>query len=128
VQKLTSDGELGRVQAMILVDMIGDADLDIVRNAESTPWLTNLVFDTAQRLGYGREFLDLPGSAVDDHIPFIDAGVAAVDLIDFNYGPNNSYWHTAKDTLEHCSPLSLTIVGRVVVATLADLDNSPHTK
>jgi len=128
VQKLSSAGELGRIQAMILVDMIGDANLDIYREANSTPWLTDMVFTAAQRLGYGKYFLDSPTAIDDDHIPFVNAGVAAVDLIDFNYGPNNSYWHTEKDTVEHCSPLSLTIVGRVVLATLADLEKSPHAK
>jgi Zn-dependent M28 family amino/carboxypeptidase len=121
VQKLSSQGELGRIQAMILVDMIGDANLDIHREANSTPWLTDTVFAAAHRLGYAKYFLDSPITVDDDHIPFVNAGVAAVDLIDFNYGPNNSYWHTDKDTVEHCSPLSLTIVGRVVLATLADL-------
>jgi Zn-dependent M28 family amino/carboxypeptidase len=128
VQKLSAAGELGRIQAMILVDMIGDANLDIPRDAESTPWLTDMVFTAAHRLGYTKEFLDSQGAATDDHIPFVNAGVAAVDLIDFDYGPNNSYWHTAKDTVDHCSPQSLTIVGRVVLATLADLDKSPHAK
>ncbi len=128
VQKLSSDGELGRVRAMILVDMIGDAHLDIHREANSTPWLADTVFSAAHRLGYTKEFLDSPTSVDDDHIPFVNAGVAAVDLIDFDYGPDNSYWHTDKDTVEHCSPLSLTIVGRVVLATLADLEKSPHVK
>ena len=59
-------------------------------------------------------------------MPFINAGVSAVDLIDFDYGPDNSYWHTAQDTLDHCSPLSLTIVGRVVAASLKELEKSPH--
>ncbi len=128
VQKLSSDGELGRVRAMILVDMIGDAHLDIHREANSTPWLADTVCSAAHRLGYTKEFLDSPTSVDDDHIPFVNAGVAAVDLIDFDYGPDNSYWHTDKDTVEHCSPLSLTIVGRVVLATLADLEKSPHVK
>ncbi len=128
VQKLSSSGDLGRIQAMILVDMIGDANLDIQRDAESTPWLTELVFTAAHRLGYKKEFLDSQGAASDDHIPFVNAGVAAVDLIDFDYGPNNSYWHTEKDTVDHCSPLSLTIVGRVVLAALDDLEKSPHVK
>ena len=88
--------------------------------------MTGWVFTAAHRLGYTKEFLDSPGSAGDDHIPFMNAGVAAVDLIDFDYGPNNSYWHTDKDTVDHCSPLSLTIVGRVVLATLADLEKSPQ--
>ena len=128
VQKLSSDGELGRIQAMILVDMIGDAHLDIHRESASTPWLTDLVFNAAHRLGYAKQFLDSPTGAGDDHIPFINAGVAAVDLIDFDYGPDNGYWHQASDTVDHCSPVSLTIVGRVVLAALADLDKSPHAK
>jgi Zn-dependent M28 family amino/carboxypeptidase len=105
--------------------MIGDANLVIHREAGSTPWLTDTVFAAAHRLGYAKYFLDSPTGVDDDHIPFVNAGVAAVDLIDFN--PDDGYWHTAKDTVEHCSPLSLTIVGRVVVATLADLEKSPHT-
>jgi Zn-dependent M28 family amino/carboxypeptidase len=125
VQKLSSNGELGRIQSMILVDMIGDAHLEIHREAGSTPWLTDTVFNAAHRLGYTNQFLDSPTSVGDDHIPFVNAGVAAMDLIDFN--PDDGYWHTAKDTVEHCSPLSLTIVGRVVLASLADLEKSPHT-
>ena len=128
VQKLSSAGELWRIQAMILVDMIGDANLDIRREANSTPWLTDTVFAAAHRLGYAREFLDSPTAIDDDHMPFVDAGVAAVDLIDFDYGPSNSYWHTEKDTVEHCSPQSLTIVGRVVLATLADLEKPPRAR
>jgi len=126
VEKLSSVGELGRIRAMILVDMIGDSHLVIHREADSTPWLTDLVFAAAHRLGYAKEFLDSPTAVGDDHIPFVNAGVAAVDLIDFE--PDDGYWHTAKDTVEHCSPLSLTIVGRVVLATLDDLEKSPHAK
>jgi Zn-dependent M28 family amino/carboxypeptidase len=124
VQKLAATGELSRVKALILVDMIGDAKLNIRRDANSTPWLTALVFRTARRLGYGNYFPDAQLAIEDDHIPFVNAGVSAVDLIDLDYGPNNSYWHTALDTPEHCSPLSLTIVGRVVVAALAELEKS----
>ena len=126
VQKLSSAGELGRIQAMILVDMIGDSNLVIHREDNSTSWLTDTVFAAAHRLGYAKYFLDSPTSVADDHIPFVNAGVAAVDLIDFN--PEDGYWHTARDTMEHCSPVSLTIVGRVVLATLADLEKSPHAK
>ena len=81
---------------MILVDMIGDSNLDIHREAGSTPWLTDMVFAAAHRLGYAKYFLDSPTAVDDDHIPFVNAGVAAVDLIDFDYGPENSYWHTAQ--------------------------------
>ena len=126
VERLSARGELGRIHAMILVDMIGDANLDIHREAQSTPWLIDLVFASAHRLGYNKYFLDSPRAVEDDHIPFLNAGVAAVDLIDFD--PDDGYWHTAKDTVDHCSPLSLTIVGRVVLAALADLDKSAGAK
>jgi Zn-dependent M28 family amino/carboxypeptidase len=126
VEKLSSSGELSRIQALILVDMIADPHLRIPRESGSTPWLTDLVFSVAQRLGYGRYFVNRESAVDDDHMPFINAGVAAVDLIDLDYGPNRSYWHSPQDTLEHCSPLSLTIVGRVVTAVLSELDNSPR--
>jgi glutaminyl-peptide cyclotransferase len=128
VEKLTASGELARVEAMILVDMIGDARLNIRRDYNSTPWLTDMVFAAAHRLGYGRQFQNQQGAYEDDHIPFVQAGVSAVDLIDFDYGPGNSYWHTAQDTPDKCSPLSLTIVGQVVVATLGDLEKSPRLR
>ncbi|HXW14672.1 MAG TPA: M28 family peptidase [Terriglobia bacterium] len=123
VQKLSSDGKLGRIKAMILVDMIGDSHLVIHRDANSTPWLQDIIFTEAHRLGYAKNFLDSAFPVDDDHIPFVNAGVAAVDLIS-EFSSNDGYWHTARDTVDHCSPLSLTIVGRVVLATLDDLDHS----
>ncbi|HET7216131.1 MAG TPA: M28 family peptidase [Terriglobia bacterium] len=128
VPKLTASGELSRIQAMILVDMIGDAHLDINWEQNSTEWLNKLVFKEADRLGYSKYFLRQPGAVTDDHIPFVSAGVSSVDLIDFDYGPDNSYWHSAKDVVQHCSPSSLTIVGRVVKATLSQLESSPHVQ
>lgn len=127
VERLSSSGELNRIKAMILVDMVGDAQLDIKRDTNSTPWLSDLVFRTAHRLGYSRYFLDQPFPVGgDDYVPFINAGVPAVDIIDFDYGPQGSYWHTAQDTVEHCSAQSLGIVGSVVLAALEELENSPH--
>jgi Zn-dependent M28 family amino/carboxypeptidase len=128
VQKMAASGELGRVQALILVDMVGDAHLNIHRDANSTSWLTDLVFQTARRLGYAKHFRDEARAYEDDHIPFVDAGVSGVDLLDFDYGPGNSYWHTAQDTVDKCSPLSLTIVGRVVLAALEELEKSARAK
>jgi glutaminyl-peptide cyclotransferase len=137
VQTLSSKGELNRVKALILVDMIGDAKLDIRRDPGSTPWLTDLEFSVARRLGYGRYFLneEYPVGG-DDYDPWLAAGIPSVDLIDFDYGPNahasvgdrdwNIYWHTAQDTVEHTSPQSLEIVGRVVLGMLQDLESSPH--
>lgn len=139
VARLSAEGELSRVKALLLVDMIGDAKLDIRRDPSSTPWLTELEFSTARRLGYSRYFLDQNyGPGGDDYDPWLAAGVPSVDLIDFDYGPNarsrpgdsdwNIYWHTAQDTVEHCSAQSLEVVGRVVLGMLQELANSPHVR
>jgi Zn-dependent M28 family amino/carboxypeptidase len=128
VQKLSGSGELAHVQAMILVDMIGDAHLDIYREYNSTPWLQDLVFKIARTLGYTHYFRDEEHAIQDDHIPFLNAGVSAVDLIDLDYGRDNTYWHTSQDTVENCSPTSLTIVGRVVLEAIAAIAKSPQLK
>ena len=126
VQEFSAQGRLNQVRAVILVDMIADAHLDIHREAHSTPWLTDIVIAQAQRLGYARYFLNSPRTIEDDHLPFLELGVPAVDIIDLDYGPFNLYWHTKYDTIEKCSPASLAIVARVVLGTLAALEtNSP---
>ena len=121
-QVLSAQVTLKHVRAVILVDMIADAHLDIHREAHSTPWLSDVVFAQAQRLGYGRYFLNRPLATEDDHVPFLELGVPAVDIIDLDYGPFNLYWHTKYDTISKCGPASLAIVARVVLATLAVLE------
>ena len=124
-QELSAQGTLSQVRALILVDMIADAHLDIRREAHSTPWLSDIVFAQARRLGYGRYFLNRPWAVEDDHIPFLELGISAVDIIDLDYGPFNLYWHTRYDTVDECSPASLAIVARVVLASLAALETNP---
>lgn len=133
VQKLTASGELSRIQAMILVDMIGDAHLEIHWDQNSTSWLNKVIFQQADRLGYSKYFPREPAAWGDDHVPFVQAGVSAVDLLGLvgpasSGAPFGAYWHTAGDTTQHCSPSSLTIVGRVVKATLSQLESSPHVQ
>jgi Zn-dependent M28 family amino/carboxypeptidase len=120
-EKLAKDGSISTIRAMILFDMIGDAGLDLMKDMESTPWLVDLIWKTAHRLGYERNFLDEESGYSDDHLPFRDAGVPVVDLLDFNYGPNNSFWHTNRDTLDKISGESMRIVGTVVLSALPDL-------
>ena len=120
--KWKAEGVLSRIGAFLLVDMIGDADLDLLRDENSTPWLRDQVWRTAQRLGYSRNFVSQQLAIEDDHIPFLRAGVPALDLIDYNYGPGNRYWHTADDTLDKLSARSLQIVADVLLQTLSDLD------
>jgi Zn-dependent M28 family amino/carboxypeptidase len=83
--------------------------------------LRELVWRTADRLGYGKYFLRNSGAIEDDHVPFLQRGVNALDLIDFDYGPNNSYWHNDKDTLDKLSAQSFQIVGRVLMEVLKEL-------
>jgi glutaminyl-peptide cyclotransferase len=131
--KLKAEGTLSRVKALVLYDMIGDKELDIKREGESTPWMIDAVWKTARSLSYQKYFLDSETYISDDHLPFRDAGVPVVDLIDFNYGPGHSYWHTNLDTLDHISGESIKIVGDVVINSLPEifkhLDNpSPPAK
>lgn len=101
-------------RAVIIVDMIGDRDLGIQREAAATPWLTELIWTSARRLGYGTYFLADTLAVEDDHVPFLRAGVPATLLIDFDFPP----WHTADDTLDKVSAQSLQIVGDVVLDAL----------
>jgi Zn-dependent M28 family amino/carboxypeptidase len=129
--KLKGDGTLDRVKALVLFDMIGDKDLDIKREGESTAWMVDAIWNTAHALGYQKYFLDSEQDISDDHLPFRDAGVPVVDLIDFNYGPRHSYWHTNLDTLDKISGESIKIVGDVVIRALPEifkhLDNPART-
>ena len=117
-----ADGTLARIKALINVDMIGDRDLDILKDLNSSAPLRELVWSVADRLGYGKHFLRYDSSIEDDHIPFLRRGINALDLIDLNYGPGNSYWHTDKDTVDKLSAESFQIVGRVVMETLKELE------
>jgi glutaminyl-peptide cyclotransferase len=118
-------GDLKRVKAMILADMIGPSDLKIKRDTNSTRWLTDLIWATAGRLGYGKVFVNETTTVTgDDHFSFIRRGVAGCDIIDFDVA--NTYWHTPEDTLDKVDPHSLAIVGNVLVATLPELEKKFH--
>ncbi len=121
-RKWADDGTLRRVTALINVDMIGDRDLDILKDTNSSPKLQQLIWDVAARLASSRYFQNQEGYILDDHMPFRELGVSAVDLIDFNYGPNNSWWHTDKDTMDKLSAHSFEVVGAVVLETIKALD------
>lgn len=117
-ERIRNSGEYRSVAAMILVDMIGDKDLDMLRELNSTGWLNETVRDVAAQQKLSRVFSDTAESIEDDHVPFARIGLPVVDLIDFTYGPNNSYWHTAQDTMDKLSPKSLEAVGRIVLGTI----------
>jgi glutaminyl-peptide cyclotransferase len=111
-----------RPRFAINIDMIGDSELRIPREVNSdryAPQVMNLIFATAQELGIS-QFVDSPGSEVtDDHMPLMNVGIPAVDLIDFSYpDETNKYWHTMADTPDKCSSESLSAVGRVLIAVV----------
>jgi len=126
VERLRREKQLGRVKTMILLDMIGDRDLTIPREEGSSQWLVEAIWGTARQLGYKKEFPDGPFSVGDDdHMPFLRAGVPAVDVIDLEYGSSpgeNDYWHTKEDTLDNISPRSLKIVGDVILLSLPKIE------
>src|SRR5271154_5285279 len=107
----SSEGMLPRIKALINVDMIGDRDLGILQETMSSPQLLRTVWQTAHDLGYGKYFLNSAEATEDDHLPFLQKGVNALDLIDFDYGPNNAYWHTPQDTMDKLSAHSFDVVG-----------------
>ena len=122
VEKWSADGTLARIKALINVDMIGDKELDVLNDQNSSQSLRDLVFKVAARLGDGNYFRNDPSGIDDDHMPFVNAGVNAIDLIDFSYGPNNSFWHNDKDTMDKLSAHSLQVVGEVVVGVVSELE------
>jgi len=117
VESARKDGSLAQIAALVLVDMIGDADLAIKRESQSTAWLTNTLWDTARRLGRS-QFVEEATPIEDDHIPFLEAGVPAVDVIDLDYPA----WHTPQDTIDKLSAGSLQAVGDVRLAALPALE------
>ena len=116
VQAAQDAGSLDGLKALVLLDMIGDRNLTIRRDTNSTPWLTDTIWASAATLGHQGYFLEQPVTIEDDHVPFLRAGIPSVDIIDLDYPA----WHTAQDDLAQVSARSLQVVGDVV------LDAWPH--
>jgi len=117
-RRLAESVDPGQVTYMLLLDMVGDADLNICVEGYSqlsAPDVVDAVWSSAERLGYGDTFSrEVRYHILDDHVPFIERGIPAVDIIDFDY----PYWHTTLDTMDKCSPRSLQIVKDVVLDTI----------
>ncbi len=102
-------------EKVIVADMIGDADQQIYKERNSSPELQDRIWEIADKLGYGEHFIpEYKWSMIDDHTPFLERGISAVDLIDFDY----PYWHTTQDTADKVSAASLERVGRVLEVLL----------
>jgi glutaminyl-peptide cyclotransferase len=112
------DGSISTLKALILVDMIADRDLGIKRDTNSTPWLTDIVWNAARAQKLGEYFPNDRTEIEDDHLPFVEAGIPSVDIIDLEYPA----WHTPLDTLDAVSARSLQVVGDVVLAALPQVE------
>ena len=116
--KWQNDGTLKRIKAFLLADMLGDKNLDVERDLNSTPWVEDVVKKAATKLGYQSYFFAKSDQVEDDHLPFVQRAVPSADVIHLDYGPENSYHHTAQDTMDKLSAKSLTITGNVFLETI----------
>lgn len=118
VQAARREGSLASLKALLLVDMIGDRNLRIRRDMNSTPWLTDIIWNAARTQKLGDFFPNERTEIEDDHLPFVEAGVPSVDIIDLEYDA----WHTPMDTLDAVSARSLQVVGDVLLAALPQIE------
>jgi len=124
VSELTTQ-RITTIEAMVLVDIVGDVNLYLPKEGTSTDSLQNAIWAIAADLGYSSTFVDTPGwSVTDDHSPFLDVGIPAVDIIQV---PFPSYWHTLEDTPDKCSAESLEIVGEVLEVFVVGYDTENGT-
>jgi Zn-dependent M28 family amino/carboxypeptidase len=118
--KWAADGTNRRLKALINVDMTGDKNLRVWWDTNSVASLRGLIWDVADSLGYSAAFPRQGGGIDDDHMPFINAGVRAADLIDFD--SQNTFWHKPADTMDKLSARSFEIIGAVLMKTIEELE------
>lgn len=119
-EKWAQDGTNRRLKGLINVDMTGDRNLRLIYDENSTRSLRDLVWDVADSLGYSASFPRQPSGIDDDHIPFLKAGVRAVDMIDFD--SQSTFWHTPRDTMDKLDPHSFEVIGAVVMKSIEELE------
>jgi glutaminyl-peptide cyclotransferase len=124
--RMAVSGDLKRIKALLLADMIGQYNLKILRQSDSPKWLTDLVWKKAAQLGYKDIFVSDETTTSDDHDPFLARGVPALDIIDLNDYIAAGYWHTPQDTLDKVSPRSVAIVGYVILESVDELQKKFH--
>jgi len=116
-------GDLPKIRAFLLADIVGTRTPHFKRETASTKWLVDLVWGTAKKLGYANIFLDDSFPVADDHESFSKRDVPSVDVIDLDNGPGGDiyYWHTPQDTLDKLSAKTLAIVGHVFLESVKQL-------
>jgi len=121
VKMLKRNGNLEKISSLILLDMVGDKNLQLFQDLNSSKWLNRIIWNKASQMGHGKIFAKR-GNVVaeDDHLPFAREGVPVVDIINLNY----KYWHRKEDTLDKLSTYNLTAVGNVILSSLAEISQS----
>lgn len=121
---LQAASEHKQCAAMILLDMIGDRDLTVTLSRNDDPDLIRRLLALAEKTNVRQQFeFFRAGTILDDHIPFKELGIPVIDIIDLQYGPNNSYWHSHQDTIDKISPDSLEIIGTIVIQLIQELSH-----
>jgi len=127
--RLKADGTVPRIRGFFLLDMIGDRDLSVARETGSTRWLQDFIAAAANQLNYGASFFQYSTAIIDDHVPFLQAGVPAVDVVDAEYGrmgpqfdAMGEFHHSNTDTMDKVSRRSLEIVGKTILLTVELID------
>jgi hypothetical protein len=121
--RLANSGDLTKIKAFLLADIVGTRTPHFKRESYSTKVLVDLVWGVAKKLGYGSIFVDDSSAVEDDHQSFLKRHVPSVDVIDLDNGPNGDvyYWHTPQDSLDKISPKTLAIVGHVFLESVKQL-------
>jgi glutaminyl-peptide cyclotransferase len=122
-------GMVPRIKGFFLLDMIGDKDLGVGRERQSTRWLQDFITTAAKRLGYSQYFFLYDTDIIDDHVSFLNVGIPAVDVVDAKFGrmgpafdAMGEFHHANTDTMDKVARQSLEIVGRTILLTVELLD------
>ena len=120
-KKMNKSGDLKKCLAVVILDMVGDIDLSISIPAGTDKILGKQLEKIAATQGHADKFLWYEQDMMDDHTPFQKLGIPSIDIIDFEFGPNNRYWHTEADNVANTSSKSLEIVGNATLQLLWDI-------
>jgi Zn-dependent M28 family amino/carboxypeptidase len=126
--KWSQDGTIKKIKTVLVADMIGDKDLNLDRDSNSTPWLLDMLATAANNTGHRSSVFKNETTVMDDHLPFRQRGVPVLDMVDLEYGPptqerpEGAYHHTALDTIDKVSPHSLQISGELVIEMIRLID------
>jgi len=115
-------------RAVIILDMVGDKDLNITLPLDSDKQLCEMLFEAADQSGSRKYFDYLPTALIDDHTPFEEIGIPVINIIDFEFGQKNSFWHSSEDNIKNISAKSLKIIGRTTLKLLFRLNFAKKTK